>query len=77
MNQRLLPLMNLKNFNMANPFETQFDSECQECGESVEEEDIMFADDCEDCAYIREVVCSCGKYKREEYEKCYSCFKQL
>ena len=61
---------------MSNPFENQFDSECQNCGEKVEEGEMMYAFDgefwCESCM-SEENICECGNYKKEEYDECYDC----
>ena len=62
---------------MANPFQVKFDSECQECGSIVDQGENMFADDgmfiCEPCAEELGVICSCGNYKKPEYDTCYNC----
>lgn len=63
---------------MANPFEAKFDSECENCGETVIEGDEMYATDdgflCPDCASEEGYVCSdCGNFKKPEYELCYEC----
>ena len=65
---------------MANPFPTNFDSTCQDCGDTVAEGDNMFAHGgqfiCDGCATSADLVCSCGQYKKEEYKKCYTCHEE-
>ena len=62
---------------MANPFPANFDSTCQDCGDTVAEGDDMFAHDgqfiCENCAGSNDLVCKCGQYKKEEFDTCYAC----
>ena len=62
---------------MANPFETKFPSSCNNCDDTVEQGEKMFADKgdfiCEFCAEQREVICDCGNYKKYEYDTCYDC----
>lgn len=63
---------------MANPFPNRFDSECQECGNTVMEGEFMYAHDgqfiCEDCL-PDENACpdGCGNYKKEGFETCWEC----
>ena len=63
---------------MSNPFETKFKSACQNCEDIVDEGEDMYVVDglfvCRACANAGEHVCECGKYKKEEYDKCYDCF---
>ena len=62
---------------MPNPFETQFDSECQDCGDMIDEGQPMFADKgefiCYECAEERDVICECGNYKKSEFATCFNC----
>jgi hypothetical protein len=62
---------------MSNPFNTQFNSKCQSCGEEVPEGELMYAIDdqfvCEDCASEGDNICECGNFKKEEYDTCYNC----
>lgn len=65
---------------MANPFETKFDSECQECGSFVWEGDLMYSNDgtflCKDCATLAEIVCACGNFKKDTFKTCFDCNKK-
>ena len=62
---------------MANPFLTQFDSDCNSCGDTVDEGDEMYACEgqflCPSCADAGDYVCSCGNFKKSEYQTCYEC----
>lgn len=62
---------------MANPFNVKFDSDCHDCGNTVEEGNQMFAHAggfiCEDCAENALVVCECGGYKKADFALCYEC----
>lgn len=62
---------------MANPFQVKFDSTCQSCEAQVWEGDLMFAAQglfiCGSCAHEAEVVCSCGNFKKPEFDKCFAC----
>ncbi len=62
---------------MANPFKTKFVSNCQSCGETCFENDLMFAVDgmfvCEECAKENDNICKCGNFKKSEYKECYIC----
>lgn len=64
---------------MSNPFETKFDSECQDCGAEVLQGDDMYVVDgnflCISCAEINGNVCDCGNYKKDDYDTCYECFE--
>ena len=66
----------IKNY-MPNPFPTQFNSQCQDCFDTVEEGESMFAHEgqfiCESCAEHSDLVCRCGNYKKEEFKNCYTC----
>ena len=65
---------------MPNPFPANFDSTCQDCGDTVAEGDQMFAHEgqfiCESCAENSDLVCSCGNYKKEEFKNCYTCHEE-
>jgi hypothetical protein len=73
---------------MANPFPTKFNSECQLCGDYVEQGEFMFSIPdpdgdpevryfvCRGCARSGAHVCTCGKYKKEEFDVCYDCFQK-
>jgi len=65
---------------VSNPFENQFNSECQQCGDEVEEGELMFAIDgqfvCDVCAESGDNVCACGNFKKSEYPTCYECYKR-
>ena len=63
---------------MANPFEATFDSDCGNCGELMEEGEMVFAHEsifmCEDCAEDKGIICSeCGGKKNPEFDHCYKC----
>lgn len=63
---------------MSNPFNNQFDSRCGMCEGFVGEGDQMFAHEgqfiCSSCANNEDLVCSCGNYKKAEYDECFDCF---
>ena len=65
---------------MANPFLAKFDSQCNECGEDMlEDEDLVYAIDdmfiCQSCAVEQNRVCEdCDNIKKEEYDCCYQCY---
>ena len=65
---------------MSNPFPANFDSQCQDCGDTVAEGDNMFAHEgkfiCDICAASSDLVCSGGQYKKEEYKTCYTCHEE-
>ena len=63
---------------MANPFQAHFYSRCYDCKEGIEEGDTVFVDDgefiCAPCAALRDVICNCGKYKKQAFNFCYNCY---
>lgn len=66
---------------MSNPFPARFDSDCQSCGDTVEEGELMFAVDgqfiCEECAEEGGNICpNCGNFKKEEFDLCYTCHEK-
>jgi len=67
---------------MANPFRAKFDSHCQECGEFIPQDELMYRTEdelfvCEECAKDKGNVCKCGNFKKQAFELCYECFNQL
>ena len=62
---------------MANPFESNYDNNCNSCGDKVYAGDDMYAHEgifiCENCAQLEDLICECGNYKKAEYESCYEC----
>lgn len=67
---------------MANPFQAQRDSECNDCGAMVNRGEDMFYDNgedeggefiCEECAEYRGIICDCGKKKKSHYQTCWEC----
>jgi len=62
---------------MSNPFEAKFESECQNCGDTVDEGEEMFAVEgefwCRDCAKRTNNICKCGNYKKDEFDSCFTC----
>ncbi len=65
---------------MANPFPAHFDSDCNSCGDPIEEGERVFVHDglfiCGSCAHDAECVCECGKYKNPKYDECYECHNE-
>lgn len=63
---------------MANPFITQYNKKCDYCeAEIILGREIYIHNSdriCIDCAEEADVVCDCGNYLKEGYEKCYTCF---
>ena len=62
----------------AGPYPAFSGTVCDSCDEHVPMDDgIYFIDSgdklCGTCADDSGYVCSCGKYKAEEYDNCYSC----
>ena len=62
-----------------NPVPAYPNTSCDSCGEEIPEGDNVYIIDgqrwCEICADSTDNVCECGNYKKEEYKKCYECFK--
>lgn len=65
---------------MANPFELKGKRNCFGCSDEMLSGDMVFFHDdhvlCESCADDNGIVCECGNYKKEEYQKCYTCFQE-
>lgn len=61
---------------MANPMAAWFITSCKQCGDTIKKgEQIYFNGSrlCTTCAISNDLVCDCGKYKKEEYDQCYEC----
>lgn len=62
---------------MSQPYQSFYDTECTDCGEAIAEGEDMYMEDsdkvCVPCAKDRNIVCSCGNYKKEDYEECFTC----
>lgn len=63
---------------MANPFPNRFDSQCDKCGETIFQDDSVYAFEdefyCEYCAEEMEIVCpECGGFKKPTFEFCFDC----
>ena len=63
---------------MSNPFKARYDSACQQCGEQICTGDDCFHVEgsfvCQGCAEEGDNICECGKFKKDEFDKCYECF---
>jgi len=65
---------------MSNPFPAHFDSNCNSCGDIIEEGERVFVYDgmfiCGACANDAECVCECGKFKKPSFDECYECHNE-
>lgn len=65
---------------MANPVPAFEGTECDKCGDILDEGDLLFMTPdgrlCSECAESEEYVCACGKFKKAEYGTCYTCHKK-
>ena len=63
---------------MSNPVIAEYSFKCDVCGDWCEAgEELFYHEDskhCLGCAEVAEVVCSCGQYKKPEYDQCYECW---
>ena len=63
---------------MANPVSARFKTTCEICEGDIEEGDDLFyhedARHCLGCAEVASIVCSCGSYKKPDYNQCYDCW---
>lgn len=62
---------------MPNPGEAYKGTECDYCGEEIEEGENVFFEDgekfCEYCAESNDNICDCGQFKKSEYKTCFDC----
>ena len=62
---------------MANPVPAFPNTRCDNCDDTLEEgDDLYLTDDgkmCQKCAKENDYVCSCGSFKKPEFNNCYEC----
>lgn len=72
-----MPSTSVEGTTMTNPFNAEFDSNCQSCDELIEIGEAVYADEgefiCTACAVESGIVCECGEYKKPEYNTCWDC----
>ena len=61
-----------------NPFKVKYGLKCDGCFKEIFNGSLAFFDAgkkyCPSCAEIRELICSCGNYKKIDFRTCYGCF---
>ena len=64
---------------MSNPGIAYAGTKCDICEEFLQEDDDVYFHDgmkyCISCAEEEDIICSCGNYKKPEYDQCYECHK--
>ena len=62
---------------MSNPADAFKGTRCNGCDEMIGEGNPVYFNDgerlCDACAEDADCVCSCGNYKKPEYDDCYEC----